>query len=150
MILKTYFPDINVLIAAAREDHSTHTPAKTWLAQAALDARNGVCKVALPMVVVAGFVRIVTHAKIMNPPNSPLEALAYISALLDTLQITVSEAQSWEPFQALVTRQQLGGNDVPDAWLASYCQATGAVVVTFDKGFKKLLPKSQVMLLSPG
>ena len=148
--MKTYFPDINVLIAAAREDHNTHIPAKTWLTQAALDARNGMCKVTLPMVVVAGFLRIVTHTKIMNPPNSPLEALTYISALLDLLQITVGEAQTWEPFQTLVARQQLGGNDVPDAWLASYCLATGAVVVTFDKGFKKLLPRSQVMLLSQG
>lgn len=147
--MKTYFPDINVLIASAREDHSTHAAAKAWLEQTALDARNGVCKIVLPIVVVSGFVRIVTHPKIMNPPNTPSEALAYISALLDVLQITVGEAQTWEPFQALIARLQLAGNDVPDAWLASYAIATGAVVVTFDKGFKKLLPKSQVMLLSP-
>ena len=85
-----------------------------------------------------------------EPAQLALEALSYISALLDLLQITVGEAQTWEPFQTLVARQQLGGNDVPDAWLASYCLATGAVVVTFDKGFKKLLPRSQVMLLSQG
>lgn len=147
--MKTYFPDINVLIACAREDHSTHAAAKTWLAQAALNARNGECKLALPMLVVSGFLRIVTHTRIMDPPNSPDEALAYISALLEMLQITVSEAQTWEPFKALIARQQLAGNDVPDAWLASHALATGAVVVTFDKGFKKLLPKSQVLLLSP-
>lgn len=147
--MKTYFPDINVLIASAREDHSTHAAAKAWLAQAALDARNGVCRIALPMLVVSGFVRLVTHPKIMSPPNTPDEALAYIDALLDVLQINVSETQTWAPFQSLVSRQQLSGNDIPDAWLASYAEATGAAVVTFDKGFKKLLPRSQVILLSP-
>lgn len=147
--MKTFFPDINVLIAAAREDHSTHAAAKAWLAQAALDARNGVCKLALPMVVVAGFVRIVTHAKVMNPPSTPSEALAYIADLMHVLHITVSEAQTWEPFQALVARLALAGNDVPDAWLASYAIATHSVVVTFDKGFNKLLPKHQVLLLDP-
>ena len=148
--MKAYFPDINVLIAAAREDHSTHEAAKAWLAQAASDSRNGVCKIALPMLVVSGFVRLVTHPKIMNPPNTPDEALAYIKALLDVLQITVSEAQTWVPFQSLISRLQLAGNDVPDAWLASYAESTGAAVVTFDKGFKKLLPRSQVVMLSPG
>lgn len=138
-----------MLIAAAREDHSTHAAAKAWLTQAALDAHNGDCKIALPMVVVSGFVRLVTHPKIMSPPNTPDEALAYINALLDVLQITVSEVRTWEPFQALIARQQLAGNDIPDAWLASYAEATGATVVTFDKGFKKLLPRSQVIFLSP-
>jgi toxin-antitoxin system PIN domain toxin len=147
--LKTFLPDINVLIASAREDHSTHAAAKSWLAQTVADARSGLCKVAFPMLVVSGFVRIATHPKIMDPPNTPSEALAYIEALLALLQTTVSEVSTWEPFQTLVARQQLAGNDVPDAWLASYALATDAVVVTFDKGFKKLLPKSQVMLLSP-
>lgn len=139
-----------MLIASAREDHSTHAAAKAWLAQAASDSRNGACKIALPMLVVSGFVRLVTHPKIMNPPNTPDEALAYIKALLDVLQITVSEEQTWMPFQSLVSRLQLAGNDVPDAWLASYAESTGAAVVTFDKGFKKLLPRSQVVMLSPG
>ena len=138
-----------MLIASAREDHSSHAAAKAWLAQAALDSHNGVCKIALPMLVVSGFVRLVTHPKIMSPPNTPDEALAHINALLDVLQITVSETQTWALFQSLVSRQQLRGNDIPDAWLASYAEATGAAVVTFDKGFKKLLPRSQVILLSP-
>ena len=137
------------MIASAREDHSTHAAAKAWLAQAALDDRNGVCKIALPMVVISGFVRLVTHPKIMSPPNTPDEALAYIDALLHALQITVTELQTWLPFRSLVSRQQLAANEIPDAWLASYADATGAVVVTFDKGFKKLLPRSQVLLLSP-
>lgn len=101
------------------------------------------------MVVVSGFVRLVTHPKIMNPPNTPDEALAYIKALLGVLLITVSEEQTWVPFQSLVSRLQLTGNDIHDAWLASYAESTGATVVTFDKGFKKLLPRSQVIVLSP-
>lgn len=139
-----------MLIAAAREDHGTHVAAKAWLAQVALDARNGMCKIAIPMLVVSGFVRLVTHPKIMDPPNTPDEALAYIKALLDVLQITVIEEQTWVPFQSLVSRLQLAGNDIPDAWLASYAESTGAAVVTFDKGLKKLLPRSQVIVLSPG
>jgi toxin-antitoxin system PIN domain toxin len=146
--VNTFFPDINVLIASAREDHPQHASAKAWLTQAANEAVNGKCVLALPMVVVSGFVRIVTHAKIMNPPNSPNEALAYIDTLLNLLQIKVSEAQTWSSFKVLVGTQSLSGNDVPDAWLASHAIATGATVATFDKGFKKLLPKSQVLLLS--
>jgi toxin-antitoxin system PIN domain toxin len=147
--LKTYVPDINVLIAAARQDHSQHTPAQAWLSQAAFDAASGAACIALPMLVVSGFVRIVTHAKIMSPPNTPAEALTYIDALLAALNIEVSEHRTWQPFKSLVEKQSLSGNDVPDAWLASYAIATGAVVVTFDKGFKKMLPKQHVLLLNP-
>jgi toxin-antitoxin system PIN domain toxin len=139
--LKTYFPDTTVLIAAARQDHRQHTPAQAWLSQAAFDAASGAACIALPMLVVSGFVRIVTHAKIMSPPNTPAEALTYIDALLAALNIEVSEHRTWQPFKSLVEKQSLSGNDVPDAWLASYAIATGAVVVTFDKGFKKMLPK---------
>jgi hypothetical protein len=43
--------------------------------------------------------------------------------------------------------RQLGGNEVPDAWLAAAVSQRGEHLVSFDRDFRKLLPRGQFTLL---
>ena len=43
--------------------------------------------------------------------------------------------------------KHLLANHIPDAWLASLSISLNTKFVTFDKGFRQLLPRSLLMLL---
>lgn len=57
-------PDVNVLVAASRSDHPHHATAHAWLEQALVDASRGSALKLQPMVI-ASFLRLVTHPKIL-------------------------------------------------------------------------------------
>jgi hypothetical protein len=43
----------------------------------------------------------------------------------------------------------LSGNAIPDAWIASAVKAMSCRLVTLDRGFARLLGKSELLLLRP-
>jgi predicted nucleic acid-binding protein len=43
--------------------------------------------------------------------------------------------------------QELGGNDLPDAWLAAAAMQCGERLATFDRSFKRLLAPAHLTLL---
>jgi len=43
--------------------------------------------------------------------------------------------------------QQLAGNDLPDGWLAAAVDHHAEHLVSFDRDFKKLLPRTRFTLL---
>jgi hypothetical protein len=45
--------------------------------------------------------------------------------------------------------RQLGGNDVPHAWLSAAVADMGEHLVSFDRDFRKLLARGQFTLLAP-
>jgi hypothetical protein len=45
--------------------------------------------------------------------------------------------------------KQLGGNDLPDAWLAAAALHLGEHLVSFDRDLRKLVARSQFTLLKP-
>ncbi len=45
--------------------------------------------------------------------------------------------------------KQLSVNDLSDAWLSAAVTHRGEHLVTFDRDFRKLLTRSQFMLLAP-
>ncbi len=53
----------------------------------------------------------------------------------------------WPTVRQLCPDKQLAGNRLPDAWLAAATLQLGEHLVTFDTGFRRLLPRSQVMVL---
>ena len=136
-------PDVNILVAASREDHPHHDVAATWL-NAAVEAQE----LALLPMVATSFVRIVTNARIFPTPTSPRTALHFINALLEATDARLLPLSSeWEKFCELVDQPALSGNAIPDAWIAAAVMQVGERLVTFDKDFKKLLTRSQVTVL---
>jgi uncharacterized protein len=140
-------PDINVLVAAHRADHPQHKAATDWLKRTLKNADDGQVLV-VPMQVISGFMRLVTNAKIFPNPSSTVQAVDFVDWLLEDLHVRLlGQTSEWTSFRNLVLDKQLSANQVPDAHLAALSISLGEPFVTFDKGFRRLLPKSLLVLL---
>lgn len=140
-------PDVNVLVAASRSDHPHHAAARAWLEQALALAGQGSGMKLQPMVI-ASFLRLVTHPRIFVQPTPMAEALRFVDALLDAPGVEQPElGAEWPALRALCVDKALTANDVPDAWLAAAAIHQGEHVVSFDADFKRLLPRAQLTLL---
>lgn len=140
--------DVNVLLAAARQDHTHHARAKDWLESWLTDCEAGTQTLMLPLMVIASFLRLITQAKIYLNPATSKQAVAYVDWLLGIRGVSIGlQGKEWTQLRKLCLDKQLVHNDIPDAWLASLVIANGEVLATFDKGFRKLLPSSQLHVL---
>ena len=141
-------PDVNVLVAAFRKDHSHHTLARQWLANALSSGGAGL-RVQLFLPVVASFLRLVTNPKVFANPDAIGEAVAFIDVLLEFPAAGLAPAgEEWPQFRQLCLGGKLQGNAIPDAWLAAAVSHFGEHLVTFDADFKKLLRRDQLTLLA--
>ena len=142
-------PDVNVVVAASRSDHPQHGVAHAWLEQAVTEAGAGAAFTLMPMVL-ASFLRLVTSPKIFQQPTPIKDAVAFVDALLAAPGVQLAPlGAEWPKLRQLCLDKQLGGNDLPDAWLAAAVAHLGEHLVSFDRDFKKLLARSQFTLLVP-
>ena len=141
-------PDVNVLVAASRSDHPHYDVARSWLGRAVANATHGVVLTLQPMVI-ASFLRLVTHPKVFVQPTPMLDALRFIDALLAAPSVQQSAlGGEWHALRKLCADKALHANAVPDAWLAAAVLHQGEHLVSFDAGFKQLLPRSQFTRLA--
>jgi toxin-antitoxin system PIN domain toxin len=141
-------PDVNVLVAASRTDHPHHVIARAWLERALVQANQG-ATLKLQLMVIASFLRLVTHPKIFVHPTPVAEALRFVDALLAAPGVERPElGAEWPVLRKLCADQALAANDIPDAWLAAAAIHQGEQVASFDADFKRLLPKAQSTLLA--
>jgi uncharacterized protein len=140
-------PDVNVLVAASRSDHPHHRVARAWLEEAVSAGAVGAGFTLMPMVV-ASFLRLVTSPRIFGTPTPLADAIDFVDALLEAPGTELlSMGAEWPLLRQLCLDKQLSGNDLPDAWLAAATIQQREHLVTFDRDFRKLLPRSQVTLL---
>lgn len=140
-------PDVNVLVAASRQDHPHYVPASAWL-ESALDASAAGQSLAILPMVASGFLRLVTHPKVFVDPTPLADAQAFLRAVLDSPGVELlSLGDEWPLFEHLCTKHGLSGNAIPDAWIAAAAQSHHVHLVTFDKGFRRLMKASQVTVL---
>lgn len=140
-------PDVNVLVAAFRPGHAHHRAAREWLSGALQACGSGGSVEILPMVA-AGFLRLVTNPKVFPVPAPAAEALAFLRRILDVPGVTMPPTGAeWSRLETLCTELDLRGNDIPDAWIAAAVTVGGWRLVTFDRGFARLLRRSEYVLL---
>lgn len=140
-------PDVNVLVAASRSDHPHHAAARHWLEQALAAADAGASLAVMPMVL-ASFLRLVTSPRIFAQPTPVDQAVAFADALLAAPGVHLAPlGPEWPRLRQLCLDKQLGGNDLPDAWLAAAVEQSGEHLVSFDRDFRKLLGRSRFTLL---
>lgn len=142
-------PDVNVLVAASRADHPHHVVARSWLVETvgAADAGSGLTL--MPMVL-ASFLRLVTSPKIFRVATPIQDAVAFVDALLASPGVQLAPlGPEWPKLRQLCLDKQLGGDDMPDAWLSAAVAYRGEHLVTFDRDFRKLLARGQFTLLEP-
>jgi len=142
-------PDLNVLIAASRSDHPHHQPARAWLEQAIADCKLGASIEILPMVA-AGFLRIATNRKAFAMPTPIGNAVAFVDSLLAIPGVEMADlGREWPTLRQLCIDHDLAGNDITDAWIAAAVRTLGSHLVTFDRGFTRLLGRTELTLLRP-
>lgn len=140
-------PDVNVLVAASRADHPHHVVARRWLSGVLADCQDGQTLEILPMVA-TGFLRLVTHPKVFVQPTPVSEATGFLRALLKMPGVEIAAlGAEWPELLRLCESLQAKGNDIPDAWIAAAVQRGHSHLVTFDKGFLRLLSKEQLTVL---
>lgn len=140
-------PDVNVLVAASRADHPHHAQARDWLENALDAAQAGAGFTVMPMVL-ASLLRLVTSPKIFGTPTPIADAVAFVDALLAVPGVQLGKlGPEWPKLKALCLAKSLGGNDLPDAWLAAAVEQAGEHLVSFDRDFRKLLGRGRFTLL---
>ena len=140
-------PDVNVLVAASRSDHPHHAVARTWLEEALAAAEDGAAFTVMPMVL-ASLLRLVTSPKIFVQPTPVNDAVAFVDAIVSTPGVQLASlGPEWPKLRQLCLEKQLVGNDLPDGWLAAAVDHHAEHLVSFDRDFKKLLPRTRFTLL---
>lgn len=136
-------PDVNVLVAASRRDHSHHATALAWLEQARASG-------ALTLLgsVTAGFLRLVTHSRVFPTPTPTDLAVGFIDDLLGSRARLLAMGDEWAYLRVLCLTQKLTDNAIPDAWIAASVLQHGERLATFDKDFLRLLPPAHLELLT--
>jgi uncharacterized protein len=127
-------PDVNVVLAAFREDHVHHRTALEWVEA----ARRAPGALGVADIVLASVVRLATNPRVFRQPSSTDEVLGFLDVLLDPpAQVVSAGPNHWGTFRELCRVHGLRGNDVPDAHLATLALAQRAELVTFDSGFAR-------------
>ena len=142
-------PDVNVLVAASRTDYPYHAVARDWLEDAISASAAGAALTLMPMVL-ASFLRLVTSPRIFRSQTPIQDAVAFPDALLASPGVQLAPlGPEWSKLRQLCLDKQLGGNDLPDAWLSAALAHMGEHLVSCDRDFRKLLPRGQFTLLTP-
>jgi uncharacterized protein len=127
--------DVNVLIYAHREDAQDHQKYRAWLESVI----NGSQAYGLSELVLSGFLRIVTHPKIFNPPSDLEKALQFVRDLRrpDHCSIISPGPRHWQIFEDLCLKASTKGNLVADAYLAALAIESGSEWITTDRDFSR-------------
>lgn len=80
-------PDVNLLIYAHNESVAQHPRARAWW----VDLLEREQPVGVPWAVALGFVRLVTHPRVLTAPLSPNTALAIVEGWLAQPAVSVLE-----------------------------------------------------------
>jgi uncharacterized protein len=126
---------VNVLVYAHREDSPGHAAFRQWLE----DMINGDQAYGFSDLVLSGFLRVVTHPRIFNPPSDLATAFAFsqiIRSQPNAILITPGP-RHWEIFKNLCLSASTKGNLIPDAYLAALAIESGSEWITTDRDYSR-------------
>ena len=127
--------DVNILVNAHRKDAPHHALLRGWLE----DLINGDQVYGIADIVLSGFLRVVTHTTIFNPPSGMSDALAFCKEVRDQPHcVHISPGpRHWEIFTGLCRQSGVKGNLVPDAYLAALAMESGSEWITTDRDYSR-------------
>ena len=127
--------DVNVLVYAHREDAEDHTAYRDWL----MGVVNGRPAYGMADLVLSGFLRVVTHPRVFDPPSPLRDALSFVQTLREQSHCVRVEPgpRHWEIFRNLCQSVGARGNLIPDAYLAAFAIETGSQWITTDRDFSR-------------
>ena len=127
--------DVNVLVYAFRRDAPNHRAYSDWL-QELIDSDT---TFGMADLVLSGFVRIVTHPTIFNPPSTVEHAIDFADQIHRHPRCAsiAPGPRHWDIFTTLCRETGAKGNLVPDAYLAALAIESGTEWITADRGFAR-------------
>ena len=127
-------PDVNVLIYAYVEDSTLdHLAYAKWVTRMA----TGSEPFALSVLVLSGFIRIVTNSRVFDPPSTLDTAFAFVSSLTErpTARIIGPGPEHMAIFERLCRLAGATGKLVADAQHAAIALEHGCTMVSTDADF---------------
>ena len=127
--------DVNVLIYAHREDAPQHRGYRIWLEQ----LLAGPEPFAVADLVLSGFLRVVTHPRIFDPPTDLELALRFVETVRESADCVVVAPgpKHGSIFARLVRESGCRGNLIPDAFLAAIAIESGCTWITTDRDYSR-------------
>jgi toxin-antitoxin system PIN domain toxin len=128
-------PDVNVLVYAHREDAPGHVAYRNWLEELI----NSDQAYGFSELVLSGFLRVVTHPRIFNPPSDLTVAFSFISIIRSqpNAVLIAPGPRHWEIFKNLCQSANTKGNLIPDAYLAALAIESGSEWITTDRDYSR-------------
>ncbi len=129
-------PDINLLVYAYNADAPHHAAAKAWWEAAMSGARP----IGLPWLVSLGFMRLLSHPRVVVAPFSPVELLGVIRSWLARPQVAVLHPgpRHLEVLEQVVAGFGVGANFTTDAHLAAMAIETQSELHSSDHDFARV------------
>jgi hypothetical protein len=127
--------DLNLLLYAVNRDSPSHAAAKAWL-ERALSADEAV---AIPWIVLLGFLRLTTSARVLPRPLSPRQAMDVVDGWLELPGVTTPGAgeEHWSILRSLLEASGTAGNLTTDAHLAALAIEHGCELCSTDADFAR-------------
>jgi hypothetical protein len=128
-------PDVNILVYAHREDTQNHAAYRSWLE----NVINGDQAYGIADIVLSGFLRVVTHPRVFNPPSTIKQALTFANEVRNQPNCVVIRPgpRHWTIFEKLCKTTNVKGNLVPDAYLAALAIESGSTWITTDRDYSR-------------
>ncbi len=142
-------PDVNVLIYAHVEDSvPDHAEYAGWLARLA----GGPEPFALSILVLSGFIRVVTNPRILGSPSTLDQAFAFVSSLAErpNARIVGPGPDHLAILERLCRESGATGKLVADAQHAAVAIEHGCTMVSVDSDFSRFPGLRWRHPLSPG
>lgn len=127
--------DLNILLYATNRDSPRHAVAKAWLES----SLSGEESVAIPWVVVLGFLRIATSRQVFPRPISVDEAITVVDgwfAQPPVIALNPGDGH-WRVLASLLAEAGSAGNLTTDAHLAALAIEHGAELCSTDTDFAR-------------
>jgi hypothetical protein len=128
-------PDINLLVYAYNSDAPLHGPARRWWEDALSETRS----VALPWVVLLGYLRLMTSRHVLENPFAPGEVLGHIRAWLGrpNTQILQPGPRHLDLLDELTREVGISGKLTTDIHLAALAMEHQAELHSRDTDFSR-------------
>ena len=127
--------DLNVILYVVNSDAPEHGRMRKWWE----GALNGEDAVGLPWIVLLGFLRLATNARVFPRPLAPDLAVATIDRWLsrDNVRVVRERDEHWVQLKSLLDQAGTAGNLTTDAHLAAMAMTHDAVLVSCDNDFAR-------------
>lgn len=138
--------DTNILIYSHRAETDLHENALNRITLLA----EGSEPWAIPVFCITEFLRVVTHARVFNPPSKPQVAIRFIEELLasPTCRIVSPGSEFFEHLTTLMLESDVRGNLAFNTQIAAVCREQGiSDILTNDRDFERFSNLNVLFLL---